>query len=177
MGVVSPFRRFGQRKPTRKELVAAAMVDVKAIMNSVLGDPLGPTKVIAEGKQVWINRFLDALRGHAGIDRDMAEMQWALFEQEHKRRFPGETPQAVLDSTHVVSDPTPKEIRDAFKHDVASEREGRVKHYGPDDHDVDNAFQQAKDSITDDELKPKAPTLEDIAQGLPALLADTEVVH
>jgi hypothetical protein len=162
---------------TRREQVEMALADVNGIMRSVLGDPLGPTKVLADGKQAWINAFLDAMRGHAGVDREMAEFQWLLFEQEHARRFPGDTPAKVLDDTHVRSDTTAKEIREAFKHDSASSREMRKEVYGPDDYDVDNAARQAADSLTDEELKPSPPTIEDIAKGLPRLLADTEPTH
>lgn len=172
MSHVAQFKRMGRRTLTRKEQVEKTMVEIKAIMEAILGDPLGPTKVLADGKTVWINTFLRAMQGYPGVDREMAEYQWALYEQEHSKRFPGETPRKVLDTTHVVSDPTPKEIRDSFQHDTASSEAMRKEVYGPDGYDIDNAFREAKDSLTDDELKPKTPSIEDIAADLPTLLAD-----
>lgn len=177
MSNVTPFRRLGPRKLTHREQHDLTLKEVKNVMTAILADPLGPTKVLADGKLTWINSFLHAMRGFPGVDRDMAELQWQLYTQEHARRFPGETPKQVMDDTHVRSETTAQEIRDAFEHDTASSREQRKEIYGPDDYDVDNAVKQAVDSFTDDELLKKEPTLEDIAKGLPTLLADTEVVH
>lgn len=176
----NPFRSIkagGGRQLTRKEQHDLTLRESNNVMMAILADPLGPTKVLADGKLTWINRFLYAMRGFPGVDRDTAEYQWLLYEQEHARRFPGETPKQVMDDTHVRSETTAQEVRDAFEHDTSSSREQRQELYGPDDYDVDNAVQRAKDSFTDDELLKKEPTLEDIAKGLPTLLADTEVVH
>lgn len=177
MSNISMFRPMGARTLTRKEQVEMTGAEVEKVMRTILGDPLGPTKVIAEGKQAWINRFLHAMRGHAGVDREMAEYQWALYEQEHARRFPGESPKKVMDDTHVRSETTVKEVRDAFEHSTSSSREQRQELYGPDDYDVDNAVRRAADSLTDEELRPKGETLEEIAAGLPTLLSDVEPRH
>lgn len=170
------FRRMtGARTLTYEEKRELTLTEVKRIMDVILADPMGPTKVVADGKDVWINRFLEATRGYPGVDRDMAEYQWALYVQEHGRRFPGESAKKVMDDTHVVTPPTAQDIRDSFQHDTNSSREARQELYGPDDYDVDNAVAAAKASFTDDELLKKEPTVEDIAKGLPALLSDTEV--
>lgn len=178
MSNVALFKRMGARRITRAEQAEIVMTEIKAIMESILADPLGPTKVVAGGKIVWINTFLDALQGYPGVDREMAEYQWALYTQEHARRFPGESAAKVLDDTHVISDHTPQEIRDSFQHDSASSEEARRELYGPDSYDMENAVKQAVDSFTDDELTKKEPTLEDIAAGLPeAVVVRGEVVH
>lgn len=175
----NPFRAFkaAARQMTHTEQHDATLKAIELMMKAVLADPLGPTKVLADGKLTWVNSFLEAMRGFPGVDRDMAELQWRLYTQEHGRRFPGESPKQVMDDTHIRSETTAQEIRDAFDHDTASTREQRQELYGPDDYDVANAVKQAVDSFTDDELLKQEPTLEDIAKGLPTLLADTEVVH
>lgn len=174
----NPFRAFrAASKMTVDEQVEMTTVAIGNIMRAVLADPLGPTKVVADGKVVWINSFLDAMRGCAGVDREMAEYQWALYVKEHAKRFPGESPKKVMDDTHIRSDTTAREIREAFKHDTASSRATRQEVYGPDDYDVDNAVRRAADSLTDEELKPKGETLEEIAAGLPTLLADVDTRH
>lgn len=136
--------------------VQAARVAIVAIQQAIDADPLGPTKVLADGKLNWINSFLREMKEFRLVDRHNAEILWTYFNAEHGRRFPGETPSQVLDAHSEVSPLTAKEIRDSLVHTTASSRELRQQVYGPDDYDVDNAFAEIKDRIPDDELLSRA---------------------
>lgn len=140
---------------TEKDILAAK-VAIVGIQQAIDADPLGPTQVLAAGKLNWINSFLKEMREFRLVDRQNAEILWIYFNAEHGRRFPGETPAQVLDAHSVVSPLTAKEIRDSIEHTTASSRELRQQVYGPDDYDVDNAFAEIKDRITDEALLSRA---------------------
>lgn len=150
---------------TMKDVDVAKEV-IRLIMVAIDADPIGPTRVVADGKQAWINRFLKETRGVRLIDRGNAEILWVYFEHEHARRFPNETPSQVLDDIHERTPATAADIRRSIRHDIASTEEGRRAVYGPDSYDVENAFKRALDEVSDEELTPKplaSPSPDDLA--------------
>ena len=110
--------------------VQVAQVAIEAIRKVIVADEIGPTKVIADGKQEWINRFLREMRGYRLVDRGHAEILWVYFTQVHGARFPGLTPKEVLDDWFVSTPPTHTEIYTAWRIDSASSHEAREQFYG-----------------------------------------------
>jgi hypothetical protein len=136
--------------------IQAATVAIVAIQQAIDADPLGPTKVLADGKRNWINSFLREMREFRLVDRNNAEILWVYFNAEHGRRFPGETPSQVLDAHSEVSPLTAQEIRDSIKIETASAPEMRRQVYGPDDYDFDNHARKLVDDIPDEALLSRA---------------------
>lgn len=160
--MASPFRRFTNdvgynpfRAATQKDADAAIAVQ-GFIMKAIDADPLGPTKVVADGKQAWINRYLREVANVKLLDRDCAEILWRYFKTEHQRRFPNETPSQVLDSHSEVSPLTADEIRQTIKIDSASAPEARRLYYGRDSYDYENAVKKMIDEIPDQTLLDRA---------------------
>lgn len=132
---MSLFRRFQDRhNPIRgasSKDVKVAEVAIRAVCKVIEADEIGPTKVIADGKQAWVNHFLAHMRGYRLVDRGNAEILWVWFLALHQQRFPGMTPKDVLDRWHEASPITQADVDKAWKVDSASSREARERFYGP----------------------------------------------
>lgn len=109
--------------------VEVAKVAIEAIRKVIVADEIGPTKVLADGKQAWINRFLAELRGFRLVDRGHADILWIYCSQVHGQRFPGMTPKQVLDQWFEASPITQADIDKAWRIDSASSYEARERFY------------------------------------------------
>lgn len=101
------------------------MVEIQSHMEQVLGDDTYLAWVMGGGRTTYRNVFAREFRAFKGVDDDMSDMLWTLFQQTWNQRYPHTRPSAYLDSLHVVTPPTQKEIDDAWVHESASSDDGR----------------------------------------------------
>lgn len=153
--MASPFRLIKNDNPfagaTQKDADAAVVVQGN-IMMAIDADPLGPTKVVADGKQAWINRYLKEVSGVKLLDRHCGEILWTYFVHQHRRRFGAEKASVTLDSHTERTPLTAEEIRRTIKIDSASSPDARRQFYGRDSYDYENAVKKMVDEIPAEQL-------------------------
>lgn len=101
-----------------------AQFHIGKLMRTVLDSEILLLEVVAGGEFNWRNTFMREFRG-LPVDDQIPKLLWDLFLQEFKEKFGTQRPKDVLDSVHVETPPTEKEIEESWVHESASSDDAR----------------------------------------------------